>query len=765
MDVRCERCSTDYDFDDALISERGTTVKCTQCGHQFRVYPRTAIGLPERWVVRASGGREQVFSSLKELQRAIAQGQVSADDYLSRGSQAARRLASIAELEPFFGVVPTEEKKPITLHGVAPPAKGGADPSKREPIAAPRVEPAPQNDFSLGATAVASPSMAFGKTLPTAPDLARPPADAAIAATERLPERGPATERVLTSALPQQPASAVDEQRTRGGSRTVLGLGQAPVAQSKSPVAGEPPASPAPGMLYVGQAFGAAPRPMDMNATLRVAERPPLEPGRAHPPVQEPDIAVVSPTSAPGVPSSEIPRARAAADEPIPGVPRRARSRWVFAAVGLGCVVLVGAALGRQYLARSVDSTASAEPAADPRVDALLGESSRLLREGDTEGAKEQLDKASVLAERDPRLLAALAHLEALRADTAWLRHRLAPDADERLKRSTQRALEERLQRAEAALAKATAASGSSSDVERSRVDLWRMKSELEKARSELGKIAAQPTEPGNAYVLAMLDLADATPPWPSIIERLALASGAEHSLGRARSAFVYALSASGQPERAESELEKLDPGHPLFSELTLFVRARRAAGEAAIALGDAGTPEKDAGSAAPVAERVAAAKPAEREAGEPVIKHGDFRAHLEYGSRALRAGNLDAAERSYRTTLDIQPGNTEALSGLGDVARRRGDSMRAAEYYDRVLAQNPSYLPALIGSADIKWGLGDRQGALKLYRRILEQAGTGTSYGQRAADRIQQAEGAPAERTPEGSAASPPAGDTESVE
>ena len=48
MDVRCGRCSTEYDFDDALVSERGTTVKCTNCGHQFKVYPGGAAGAPDR---------------------------------------------------------------------------------------------------------------------------------------------------------------------------------------------------------------------------------------------------------------------------------------------------------------------------------------------------------------------------------------------------------------------------------------------------------------------------------------------------------------------------------------------------------------------------------------------------------------------------------------------------------------------------------------------------------------------------------------------
>jgi predicted Zn finger-like uncharacterized protein len=102
MDVTCERCGTEYDFDDALVSERGTTVKCTNCGAQFRVFrPVPATG-PERWVVRTVDGRELVFSALRELQAAISTGVVGRDDVLSRGGGRPRRLGSIAELEPFF---------------------------------------------------------------------------------------------------------------------------------------------------------------------------------------------------------------------------------------------------------------------------------------------------------------------------------------------------------------------------------------------------------------------------------------------------------------------------------------------------------------------------------------------------------------------------------------------------------------------------------------------------------------------------------------
>ena len=165
MDVRCARCSTEYEFDDALVSERGTTVKCTNCGHQFKVYPGGGGDRPpERWIVRKASGRELprralselfggpprlghlevdgrdvvyldssaprlagargelVYTSLKDLQRAIAQRQVGPSDMLSRGGgQALRRLEDIAELEPFFQTqAGTAAPVQRTLLGISP---------------------------------------------------------------------------------------------------------------------------------------------------------------------------------------------------------------------------------------------------------------------------------------------------------------------------------------------------------------------------------------------------------------------------------------------------------------------------------------------------------------------------------------------------------------------------------------------------------------------------------------------------------------------
>src|SRR5688572_16035826 len=129
MDVRCNRCGTEYEFDDALISERGTTVKCTNCGLQFKVFPSHHSGGPERWVVRTADGGELIFTSLRELQRGIADRKVEPGDMLTRGQKPPRPLSSIAELEPFFqsslgkaAAAAGADRVPRTLHGVAPPA-------------------------------------------------------------------------------------------------------------------------------------------------------------------------------------------------------------------------------------------------------------------------------------------------------------------------------------------------------------------------------------------------------------------------------------------------------------------------------------------------------------------------------------------------------------------------------------------------------------------------------------------------------------------
>ena len=40
MDVRCDRCQTEYELEDESVAERGASVQCTTCGHTFVVSRR-----------------------------------------------------------------------------------------------------------------------------------------------------------------------------------------------------------------------------------------------------------------------------------------------------------------------------------------------------------------------------------------------------------------------------------------------------------------------------------------------------------------------------------------------------------------------------------------------------------------------------------------------------------------------------------------------------------------------------------------------------
>ena len=242
--------------------------------------------------------------------------------------------------------------------------------------------------------------------------------------------------------------------------------------------------------------------------------------------------------------------------------------------------------------------------------------------------------------------------------------------------------------------------------------------------------MSANGSVPENAYVLAALDLAEPAPVWPTVIDRLRTAAAAERDPGRARAALIYSLARANRLDEAELEFSKIDGRprpHPLLEELRSFLRrAKSSVGATSdrqpkvIATLDVTKLPKLDTSPAPEAA-------------------ADFRARLSQAASALRQGGLARAEQLYESVIDEQPGNTEALSGLGDVAKARHDSALASQMYDRVLAANPSYLPAILASADQKWEAGDRAGATLLYRRLLNQAGPSSEYAAHAAARIAQ--------------------------
>ena len=424
---------------------------------------------------------------------------------------------------------------------------------------------------------------------------------------------------------------------------------------------------------------------------------------------------------------------------------RRARSRWIAGVVVIGVIGLLGATVGRRYLAQ-LTGASEVKGSSDARVAKFLADGATLLDEGDFEGAKEEFDKATALAEKDPAVLTALARLETLRADVSWLKLRLLDPNSTDLVQATYRELGRRVGKARTAVDRAFAVSPEDPAVLRARIDVLRLSGDGDKAREWIAPLSSNASLPENAYVLAALDLAEPAPVWPSVIDRLRTAAAAERDPGRARAALIYALARAGRASEAQAEFAKIDgraKPHPLLEELRAFVQRIAVASDAGA---DAGPkvatvdPTK-----LPKLDTSPGEEPARPATAAPAAAagvSGDFRTRLSQAAAALRQGDLARADQLYNSVLSEQPNNTEAMAGLGDVAKQRRDPAGAARMYDRVLAQNPSYLPALLGSADQKWESGDKKAALALYRRLLEQAGPNSEYGAHAAARIAQGEG-----------------------
>ena len=142
MDVTCERCGTEYEFDETLLSGRGTSVKCTNCGHVFKVYPRAqaeADRATSSWRLRLKDGTVDTIDSLRELQRRIGSGELMPENEIARGEEGWKTLGSIPELETFFqaaGVQVPAPKVTAPARSSSPPAsisKTSSSPPGRRP--------------------------------------------------------------------------------------------------------------------------------------------------------------------------------------------------------------------------------------------------------------------------------------------------------------------------------------------------------------------------------------------------------------------------------------------------------------------------------------------------------------------------------------------------------------------------------------------------------------------------------------------------------
>ncbi|RMH43972.1 MAG: hypothetical protein D6689_03750, partial [Deltaproteobacteria bacterium] len=230
MDVRCEKCGTDYEFDEAKLKPGGVTVKCAECGHMFRVRRRTTTNVGARgappvpratpsassgsttastavtavsgagqrvWLIRDEQGRVQTCRELATLQQWVVAGRVTRECEISRTGKSWKKLGSIAELGAFFRIAEEARRRAAAAANSAPVAAADS-----APVAA--ADSAP-----VAASAGATPRAAAPESTAPLPGPTRPPA-AGSGPAQPSPAAGvPADQALRSAAAPAaQPASA-----------------------------------------------------------------------------------------------------------------------------------------------------------------------------------------------------------------------------------------------------------------------------------------------------------------------------------------------------------------------------------------------------------------------------------------------------------------------------------------------------------------------------------------------------------------------------
>ncbi len=149
MDVKCDRCGAEYEFEDSRVTEDGVSVKCSSCGYLFRIHKKSAgvvqppaqdprlrtevAGRDRLWMVRKPDATVLVFKDLAVLQKWISENNILRDDEISRTGESWKRLGDIAELASFFQ--PFDQTRFQPTHYSQPSSPPGA-PSSSQPIPA-----------------------------------------------------------------------------------------------------------------------------------------------------------------------------------------------------------------------------------------------------------------------------------------------------------------------------------------------------------------------------------------------------------------------------------------------------------------------------------------------------------------------------------------------------------------------------------------------------------------------------------------------------
>ncbi|MCA9573780.1 MAG: zinc-ribbon domain-containing protein [Myxococcales bacterium] len=712
MDVICQNCGTEYDFDETLVSERGTTVKCTQCAHLFKVY-RPGGGDARPWTLRHRDGREELVATLRDLQKMIATGQLSEFDEIARQGDPYKPLGSIAELGTFFAQA--RASRPDSVPPVSLPPSA--------------IAPRRSKGTLMGYSPVS--------------DSARPPASS----TGHQLAGAPSDDQITSVSVAPRPSHTPSVRPSAPVGQAVSEPAPAPTPVTPRPVAGPP----APERANPAAAAAAKASQRAIAAT------------RASDLLEEP-------VQAPRAPS---PATRpVSADDDVDDVQLRGLSspkwgRWVFLLIMVA--LAAGAYAQRDLIMAQVEALRGPPPdLAAP----FLADAQEQLRHDDADGYRRgihELIRASGVADRDARVLTALSRAYALKAQMhEFDAQDLVADAGEDPARLAEAAALRVVARDAAAEArvKAEDAVREAPDSVEARValaDALRLTGDLSGSRRHYDRSRElAPTASADQLTVGALLAAAEQEDLGAAQDLAQQAVGADAGLIRARIVLARALLASGSGEAARAHVSHVlatRADHPG----ALAVRRRldgeapqpEAAEEPEVAPAPAeAADESDATAATPPASSPPAGASAPRDdrsydemtangapstgssessgrGAEVELDDGrppegrDYSWYIQHGDTALSGGNLSRADLFYQAALEVRPGSSEASTGLANVLLRRGRADDAVQRFRQATRQG--YGPAFIGLGRANEALGRRSEAIQAYEDYLQRAPSGS--------------------------------------
>ena len=710
MEVQCEICKAEYEFDDALVTARGTTVRCTQCGHQFKVRRGGPAAGVDEWVILTSRGDELRFRSLREMQRAILEKRVTRSDLFVVAGGEPRALGSVVELEPFFeGMISSR-----------PPPSSSGEPS----VDLPQNPGIPRFDtrtHDSGSDMVATPrrhvEWPAGSDAESSRSVHGPLRDDAGEGEER---RGQLLSTGHVDISESEPTAGSPGPTPPGSPSQALGVARRRMDTLRPPDSGGVP--PPPSEFPAFDEGGASQPPSSsLDASHHSSRATRHASSRGAVPFQITSLPVPSQRSL-RTPSNPVPPvahspargdAHSMGDDSVVTFRKRRVGGWIVAVPLVVALSVVGWGAMRPYLLRRAAPLVSST---DGRVTGLLAEGERALFEGDVDVAEEAIDKASALAEHDVRVLRDQSRLAALKGDIPWLALKLLPPGASSESRTASVQLASNGARAKRTASEAYGVSPDDPANACALIDALRLEGSAGAARALVSKVVASTADRDVAYALAALDLTEPEPMWSTVVERLRLSAASDVQAGRARAALVYALGRSGDRASAETELAKLDLSRRPYPLLPLLHKWLEGLAPPASASAAHSAARKMPGTAPSLA---APQGGTDVTAGDSVSS--DAGGGLQAAATALRSGAYSKAEQIYRALVARNDRDSEALSGLGDVAHAQGDVRGAMAAYRRAITVNPSYLPALVGLADAEWAAGDRVQAQRAYSNVVD--------------------------------------------